>query len=404
MTGAVLRFQRAVGAGTLAAIVVTGCGGPATRPSPTSAPTAAGTGSGTPPAQSPGSSATPARPGAAAPVPGLLAASVTFISPQDGWVLGTVPCGASACLAIARTQDAGASWTRVTAPPTTFSGHTGSSGVRGIRFADSRDGWAFGPDLWATHDGGATWTRITTAGCATGAPCWSSPDVEGLEASASAVDAVVLAPAQSAVRVATSRVGTNGWYVWPTTIPLGGGPVPHPQLVLQGSSGWVIEVDRTVIGGARLGSAGWGPWSPPCTQVNGPASLAASSPQDLVAVCDQGVWGPATPAGVRVWVSHSGGASFTMLATPLPVSPGGGAGPVASPSSTVAAVGVGSTILATFNGGSTWGSVYSGGGSIAYLGFTTATQGVAVETRPSTAAGSLLMTRDGGHHWVPVPI
>ena len=33
-----------------------------------------------------------------------------------------------------------------------------------IRFLTRSDGWAFGPQLWATHNAGWTWTQIATGG------------------------------------------------------------------------------------------------------------------------------------------------------------------------------------------------------------------------------------------------
>jgi photosystem II stability/assembly factor-like uncharacterized protein len=339
-------------------------------------------------------------------VPGFLAASVTFLSSQHGWVLGTTPCGASSCLAIARTQDGGGTWTSLNPPPTTFSAGTASTGVDGIRFANSLDGWVYGPDLWATQDGGNTWTRITLLG-------WSAPTFEDLETAAGVVHAVFLDTDQDvAVRIATSPVGSNSWQVSPTAVTLGAGPIPVPQLVVQGSAGWILEDDRVVVGGAHLVGGGWESWKPPCTQVNGPAALAASSSQDLIAVCDQGVWGPASPTGFRAWVSSNGGASFSLLPTAVPDT--AAPGPLASPDPSVAALASGSDILATFDGGSTWTTVYIGPASqgIDYLGFTTTTQGVAIELESpicnnsscTSPAGSLLMTHDGGHEWAPVPI
>jgi hypothetical protein len=50
--------------------------------------------------------------------------------------------------------------------------------------------------------------------------------------------------------------------------------------------------------------------------------------------------------------------------------------------------------------------VYTGGSgtTIAYVGFTTTTQGVAIATATGSAAGALLMTRNGGESWAPVTI
>ncbi|MFZ0167926.1 MAG: hypothetical protein WAL64_00730 [Candidatus Dormiibacterota bacterium] len=325
---------------------------------------------------------------------------MTFVSAQDGWVLGTAPCGASTCLAILRTQDGGHTWSSVPAPPTTYSTGPTSPGVNGIRFADTMDGWVFGPQLWATHNGGVTWSQIAIRG-------WSTAEFEDLETAAGTVHAAFFdfsdAEPDDAM-IATSPVGSNAWQVSATSFSLGAGPVPEPEIVLQGGVGWILENDRTVVGGAKLIGNQWESWQPPCIGVNGPASLAASSAQNLVAVCNQGVWGPATPSGGRVWVSHNGGVSFRLLSTALPgVDYGPSAGPLASPSASVAVVGETNTILATFNGGASWSNVYAAAGGIAYLGFTTTSQGVAIEGSAGPL-GSLLMTFDGGHKWEAVAL
>jgi len=113
------------------------------------------------------------------------------------------------------------------------------------------------------------------------------------------------------------------------------------------------------------------------------------------------MWGPpdrGIPAG-RNWLftSSDGGASF-QAAGPVPgqnpasitVAPG-------HPGTVVVADGqVG--LQATFDGGRTWQTVY-GDGSIGFVGFTTAQQGVAIRYSPVPA---FVMTRDGGHTWTTV--
>ena len=63
-------------------------------------------------------------------------------------------------------------------------------------------------------------------------------------------------------------------------------------------------------------------------------------------------------------------------------------------------------LLATFDGGSTWRTVYAAhvnaSGPWSSLGFTTATQGEAIFGSPLTG-GQLVMTTDGGHLWMAVP-
>ncbi|HEY6538322.1 MAG TPA: hypothetical protein VI138_04685 [Candidatus Dormibacteraeota bacterium] len=372
------RWRLAAGAaGISVALILSGCGAVSPTPRPT------------PSHPSPSPSAT----GSAS---GFEAASVTFVSATQGWALGTAPCAKGRCLAVVQTDDAGASWSRLKPPPT---GYSEEGGVDGIRFADSLDGWAFGSSqLWATHDAGASWTRVEIPG-------WPSADFFGLETADGVVYLTFVGSvAQDRVRVASSPVGSNDFTVSPTSVERGAGPVPYTELVVQGAGAWLLQVDRTVIGGAQLAGTRWTEWAPPCVQANGAAVLAASSARDLFAVCDQGVWGPASPVGDRAWVSSDGGSSFSLLPTALPslTSAGPSLGPIASPSPTVIAIGDGTSILASFDGGGSWSTVFSGSKPITYLGFTTPSQGVAISSPYQGAPGSLLMTHDGGHSWAAI--
>jgi photosystem II stability/assembly factor-like uncharacterized protein len=308
-----------------------------------------------------------------------------------------------------RTENDGKTWTGVTPPPTHLNYiEQPSGGVSQVRFANSQDGWAFDPELWATHDGGATWSQILLPGPSSTAYVVSPySSVFSLETADGLVQAVVY-NGNAELEIETSPIGVDDWQMSATTVELGAGPAAMPQLVLQGSAGWLLEDDRTVIGGARLINGQWQPWQPPCLGVNGAAFLAASTPQDLIAVCDQGVWGPATPAGVYDYVSTDGGTSFAMLGTPLSGIDDEGSC-LASPSPSVVFVAGGAGLLATFDGGVSWSTVYpasTGTGGPAYVGFETETQGVAIWVNGAGVipVGSLLMTFDGGHHWSPVTL
>jgi len=318
---------------------------------------------------------------------------VTFVSPTEGWVLGTAPCSSAPCTSILRTLDAGETWQGIAAPRTALSegvSQNPGSGVNQLRFANASDGWAFGPDLWATHDGGSTWQAVSLPGVPAGST------VMALEASAVTVTAVVT-DGDGNIRIETSPVGQDAWALSPVSVPIGAGPVPVPQLVLQGSSGWMVEVDRTVIGGARLTNGQWQRWSPPCLNGGGPMELAASSPLALVADCSLGIW-TGTPVGTHLFVSQDGGTTFAEAPATIP----GDGGAIASPSPSVAVVGS-TDLVATFDGGQTWSTVYSGGSGSGFdlVGFTTPEQGVAI--RGTAGEGStLLITRDGGHSWSAV--
>jgi photosystem II stability/assembly factor-like uncharacterized protein len=353
---------------------------------------------------------------------GFQPVSVTFVSQRTGWVLGAVPCSQGSCAAVAETRDGGMSWTSQGAPPVALPGGAGTGGAGGpassagfIRFANLLDGWIVAPAaqsasggslVWYTPDGGRTWSGIANPGGA-------NATVEDIEASDGVAHMVVLS--QSGVGgsgpgmvVFTTPVGQNAWTESPVSIPVGGGPVPSAQLVLQGPSGWIVENDRTVVGGAELAGRAWTPWTPPCTKINGPAVLAASSPSSLVALCFQWLWGgpPGTTPTEYLYTSSDGGANFTQAgrvpfqdATVTAASQ-----PAGTPSTVVLAVSGGRVgfLDSTFDGGRTWQLVYKTLGTVDFVGFTTAAQGVAIASASASGPSEMLMTFDGGHNWAPV--
>jgi len=308
------------------------------------------------------------------PVPaGFRASSVTFVSASTGWVLGTAPCAKAPCSAVLRTADGGHSWVGIPAPP---------AAVTAVRFADPLNGWAWGDSLWSTHDGGATWGRVSLLAAPGSA-------VTALEASGGSVQAAIF-DGNGHIRIESSPVGSDVWKLASVVLGAGAGPVPHTEVVLQGNTGWLVQVDRTVVAGARLVDGQWQAWTPPCSTVEGPAALAASSPTDFAAVCDVGEW--STPQGEHLFTSSDGGASFAASPVAVPVS---GVSVVASPAPSTIVVAGGTGLEASFDGGHTWAKV-AGGPPWADMGFTTASQGVAVSN------GGVLMTHDGGHIWSPV--
>jgi photosystem II stability/assembly factor-like uncharacterized protein len=266
--------------------------------------------------------------------------------------------------------------------------------VHEIRFANLNDGWAFGPDLWATHDGGAHWTRVSNMD--------SGEPVMALEAASGLVHAAVLGGGGMSIR--TSPVDTDAWRASPTIVPAGAGPVPNAQLVLHDKVGWLVAVNRTVTGGARLEAGGWMPWPPPCADAGGPAVLAASTALDVVALCEEGLWND-RPQVERVYLSADGGTTFQPVANPVPMGIEEAASP--APKGVVIAgfaADATGTLIATADGGTTWKTVHRepAGGGWADLGFTNSQQGVVI--RRNEQSGKLLMTVNGGSTWNPVPI
>src|ERR1700722_5682350 len=307
------------------------------------------------------------------PVPkGFVPASVTFVSLDEGWVLGSAPCQLATCLVVLKTLNAGRTWVSVNPPPTPFS--DGDSGdmesVGQIRFADPDDGWAYGPGLWSTHDGGAHWHESFLPSSAT--PGF----VDDVEAARGIVD--VALSDNSGVRIVTSPVGTDGWHETPITITLGAGPVPSSTITLSGNEGWMVQVDRTVIGGARFGSTGWLPWQPPCLSGGGGLLLAASTASNVAAVCSDGQWAN-FPMRVEVAFSRNSGTTFTPAALQPGLVEAGAAASPAPGAVVIATIGSGGNVVfdATYNAGATWEKVFGSTTEdyTAFLGFTSASQG-----------------------------
>jgi photosystem II stability/assembly factor-like uncharacterized protein len=327
--------------------------------------------------------------------PAFTAESVTFISAQMGWILGGMCAGTVCSAAMYQTDDAGRRWFPVPAPP--ISGDSPGDALE-VRFANANDGWVIGEsesapysEVWSTHNGGARWEPVSFPGSVANA---SIADLE-------TADGTVYATfCGGPVSIGMSPVGADDWSLSRTTLPIGAGPICDDQFTLQRATGWLINVDRTVINGARLEGGSWVPWNPPCFTSGGPGELSASDALHLVAVCDAGVY--AGPVSTTVSFSDDGGATFVPASQTLSSTD---YGPIASPEPGVVVMGGESGLIGTFDGGASWSVLYSTQDTApstdgwSYVGFTTALQGVAIE-RP----GTLLMTHDGGHVWVPVAL
>jgi hypothetical protein len=371
--------------------------------------------------------------------------SVSYVSPQDGWVLGTLACAHHRrCLTLLYTVNGGLSWiegslnsTMVKEADTSVNGESPleyGTGL-GVRFANVDDGWIFGTlpvkvhdkkktsevfelALWSTHNGGATWSSETLKGVS---PRGTIYDVE---ASSSTVYALLAATNDYDAVVYSSGVGTNQWHkdIAPAQHGPAGGAQPGGAIVLKGSSGWLIYGnDRGTTGSARLSSKGtWVAWRAPCTSVGyGYAVPAAASVMELAAVCGMGGFAspmPKTaPKGAVIgsswlYLSKNGGASFTPGPELRPVkenlSFGQYSGVLASPEPGVFIlsrnVAKGAELIASFNDGRTW-SVVSKGDITWFtdIDFAGPNRGVAIG-QLANHANQMLTTPDGGRRWTPV--
>jgi photosystem II stability/assembly factor-like uncharacterized protein len=332
--------------------------------------------------------AAPSRP-PGGPVPaGFEPASVTFISASDGWVLGTTrTCAHAPCTAVLRTTDGGRRWSGIPAPKFKLAGDNFSAGLIRLRFADAADGFAYGSQLWVTHNGGSGWHRVRQV----------PGDIGDLETSAGV--AYLASQRGGKETIYSSPAGRNSWHRV-TGLPRVSGSASLGTITVHGRSGWIILGNR--IYATSNGSA-WSRESFRCPAGFGIASLAAGSPKKISVLCSgEAGLGSTTK---RVYVSADGGTSFTVAGRPPA---GGDGGLLAEPAPRHLLIATSSGATWTYvstDGGRKWkdGALSLDDGGLGWndFGFTTASQGVAVEGTPFLGS-KLWLTRDSGRHWVRV--
>ncbi len=363
------------------------------------------TGGGSPASSSSARSTGPAVTTGPGPVPAnFRPTSVTFVGTGTGWVIGQAGtpghCATVYCTSVARTDNAGKTWTGVPAPLT--GAPDGATGVSQIRFLNTDDGWAFGPELFATHDGGQTWTAVNTHGLRV-----TDLETVGNRAYGVFASCGYSSPASPASGAGWTRVG-------PSTSGLtDGGQLGAASLVLTGTRGYLLAPDRTLYAGPVRADTPWQPVSRvPC--VFGPAVpsgqpggalLGAVNDTNLVFACLPPAVPGSLPGGLQkklMFRSADGGSSWQEIAV----------APAAGIASSLAASPAGTVVLGTNQGidllpaGSTataWQTATLAGSGPAdgfsYVGMTTDYQGIALPADP--ASGTVWFTFDGGHSWQP---
>ena len=362
-------------------------------------------------------SATP-RPTSAPVPPNFAASSVTFVSTNDGWVIGQAgtpgQCGPpdpNKCTSLAATGDAGQTWQGVPAPVT--GAPDGATGVSQVRFLDGISGWAFGPQLYATHDSSQGWKRIPTGGMR----------VIGLETVNGVAFAIWARCAGTGPDFAadctsfslySSPAGQDAWapVAGATGLSAPAGAPASAQLVLTGGRGYLLAPGGKLISGPVTSPARWRPVStslgvpatlpcaPGAAETGGhplQAMLASTGPGLALLCAGQGSgnsqvktlyysadrgrsWASAGPAPAR-------GIAMSLSGTPD--------GPVLVATSD----GIDVSANAPGNGALSWrtarGAAAPGGYS--YVGMTTSAQGVAVPA--NVGLDAVWFTYDGGAHW-----
>jgi hypothetical protein len=343
--------------------------------------------------------------------PNFAATSVTFVGTATGYLLGQAGtpghCGPPkpyVCTSLAGTDDGGKTWHGVSAPVTGAA--KGSTGVSQVRFYNTSDGWAFGPQLWATHNGGRSWQQISTGGLRVTALETAGQRVFAVWAQCSGTGASWAAGCTGQA-LYSAAPGSNRWAPVPgaaASLNLNG-TASAAALMLTGSRGYLLPPSGVLVSGPVSNAGGWAPVTgavvpclPGAAQADGQPSgavLAAAGPSGLVLVC------PDAAAGRVVYTSTDAGHTWQRA----------GLAPTAGTATSAAGTSTGSIVLASTaglevstDGGAAWtaarGALPPGGFS--YVGMTTADQGVAVPA--DTSVHAVWLTYDGGATWHESPI
>jgi hypothetical protein len=336
-------------------------------------------------------------PTTAAPVSlaGFKPASVTFVSTTQGFVLGVQACATGECTTLASTVNGGSTWTYTGSLPAAITGS--NPAVSKVRFATKNDGWAFGPQLWSTHNGGRSWTSQATPGPVS--------DVEASGGVAYALEASCgTPPCIQGDRLVQTPVSTDGWTAisGPKLADGAGSLAPHGNTVWVVVNGGGTSTFAMVVGGSS-----WHQLANPCAASGPDLALAGVAPVSTTQLFELCAGDPGAGSETKVVLFSSDGGAHATATSAAP-SRGGIASGIAAASTAVVAVPAASGasyVYRSADGGHTWATpLNQGDGGVGYfdVGFTTATQGVAVYGNPAQGNSSLLMTHDAGATWKPV--
>ena len=334
------------------------------------------------------------------PVPtGFAATSVTFVSTQEAFVLGTAPCAKAPCTSILRTLNRGASWRGLPAPvvPLATLSESTEPAVWGIRFANPSDGFVFGNGLWETTDGGEHWSSAAS-------PRGSIESLEVIDGELLAVVGPCPTGGGCAMQGTLQRLPLAGgaWQVVATVAGTG-------VIATRSRVAAVLDGDDVIVTANGGVSTVTRPGPCSTTGLNAPDWIAVTGPTGLAMMCAGD--GAAGSVEKIVFVSDDLGAHWTRAGSPARGGDPEGMSAASASQLVVAAASGASMLYYSADGGARWATAYyQGDGGLGFndLGFTTPADGVVVygpaqsddnaESRP----GWLLLTSNGGASWQPV--
>lgn len=331
------------------------------------------------------------------PVPsGFAAADYSFVSDTLGWVLGTAPCSRPPCTSLVRTQDGGRTFVGVPAPKVALTYPCAKpcgphAWANQVRFADPRDGWAYGSVLYVTHDGARTWHQVP-----------------GFQ------DVVAVLPGASDVIVLSTDYSSG---CTPGVCPLAAARAPTgndrfirlslPSFYAN-QLGWPARQGHQIwllIGGSRANTllrsnddgSHWITYTVPCQLSNlGASDLQATPDGTIWTVCSQQS-STAQPPGYLL-VSPDGGATWKLpTAIPHGRNPRQGVLGIAAATASrgYATIGDGQ-VVRTDDAGGHWQPSLTSSSPVESLGVEDAMTAHALAAAPATGMWS---TTDGGMHW-----
>jgi len=343
------------------------------------------------------------------PVPaGFQPTSATFVGNGSGGVVGAVigqagngRCATQYCTSLAQTPDYGSHWYGLAAPLT--GGPQSSTGVSQVRFLNLRDGWAFGPGLWATTSGGWPWTREDTYG-------QQVVDIEAAGQRAFAIFASCTGTGPDYASTCTklslwsSAAGNSKWGQPSVPYQLSADmdtstPSSASLVISAGTTAYLLAPSGLVASGPVSGGSwqidGTAPCAPGPAQADGsPADAQLAAGPTLLLACDS--------AQQTTIYSSANGKSWKAIAVV----------PITGSVTSLGANSTGQVVLAatggvyySTDGGTQWraAAVASApAGGFSYVGMTNAAQGVALPANASL--GEIFVTTDGGQTWTASPV